>query len=73
MNFWMENNWHDLNQVISKVNLICINDEEAYILAKEKSLERCAYKIIKKGPEYVIIKGEFGADLKCKENFLYPI
>ena len=74
MNFWMENNWHDLNQVISKVNLICINDEEAYILAKEKSLERCAYKIIKKGPEYVIIKkGEFGADLySAKEKFSLP-
>ena len=74
MNFWMDNNLEDLNQVISKVNLISINDEEAYLLAKEKSLENCAYKIIKKGPQYVIIKKENWVQnyiVKTK-NFLYP-
>ena len=74
MNFWMDNNLEDLNEVISKVNLISINDEEAYLLAKEKSLDDCAHKIIKKGPEYVIIKkGEFGAELHSKdEKFSLP-
>ena len=74
MNFWMDNNLEDLNQVISKVNLISINDEEAYLLTKEKSLENCAHKIIKKGPQYVIIKkGELGAELYSKdEKFSLP-
>ena len=74
MNFWMDNNLEDLNEVISKVNLISINDEEAYLLAKEKSLDDCAHKIIKKGPEYVIIKkGESGAELYSKdEKFSLP-
>ena len=74
MNFWMNNNLEDLNEVISKVNLISINDEEAYLLAKEKSLDECAHKIIKKGPEYVIIKkGELGAELHSKdEKFSMP-
>jgi len=74
MNFWMDNNLEDLNEVISKVNLISINDEEAYLLAKEKSLDDCAHKIIKKGPEYVIIKkGELGAELHSKdEKFSLP-
>ena len=74
MNFWMNNNLKDLNQVISKVNLISINDEEAYLLTKEKSLENCAHKIIKKGPQYVIIKkGELGAELYSKdEKFSLP-
>ena len=74
MNFWMDNNLEDLNQVISKVNLISINDEEAYLLTKEKSLENCAQKIIKKGPQYVIIKkGELGAELYSKdEKFSLP-
>ena len=74
MNFWMDNNLEDLNQVISKVNLISINDEEAYLLTKERSLENCAHKIIKKGPQYVIIKkGELGAELYSKdEKFSLP-
>ena len=74
MNFWMDNNLEDLNEVISKVNLISINDEEAYLLAKEKSLDDCAHKIIEKGPEYVIIKkGELGAELHSKdEKFSLP-
>ena len=74
MNFWMDNNLEDLNQVISKVNLISINDEEAYLLTKEKSLENCAQKIIKKGPQYVIIKkGELGAELYSEdEKFSLP-
>jgi len=74
MNFWMDNNLEDLNEVVSKVNLISINDEEAYLLAKEKSLDNCAYKIINKGPQYVIIKkGELGAELYSKdEKFSLP-
>lgn len=74
MNFWMDNNLEDLNEVISKVNLISINDEEAYLLAKEKSLDECAHVIIKKGPKYVIIKkGELGAELHSKdEKFSMP-
>ena len=74
MNFWMDNNLEDLNKVISKVNLVSINDEEAYLLTKEKSLENCARKIIKKGPQYVIIKkGELGAELfSIDEKFSSP-
>ena len=74
MNFWIDNNLEDLNEVISKVNLISINDEEAYLLAKEKSLDNCAYKMINKGPQYVIIKkGELGAELYSKdEKFSLP-
>tara|TARA_B100001250_G_scaffold378026_1_gene367569 strand:- start:57 stop:986 length:930 start_codon:yes stop_codon:yes gene_type:complete len=74
MNFWMDNNLEDLNEVISKVNLISINDEEAYLLAKENSLDNCAQKIIRKGPQYIIIKkGELGAELYSKdEKFSLP-
>ena len=74
MNFWMDNYLEELKKVISKVNLISINDEEAYLLTKEKSLENCARKIIKKGPQYVIIKkGEFGSELySAKKKFSLP-
>ncbi|MDA8595775.1 PfkB family carbohydrate kinase [Flavobacteriaceae bacterium] len=62
MNFWMDNALEDLMQVISKVNVITINDEEARQLSGEYSLVKAAQKIHKMGPEYVVIKkGEHGA------------
>lgn len=64
MNFWMENFGEDLNEVIKKVDLISINDEEARILSGEFSLPKAAEKIHAMGPKYVIIKkGEHGAQL----------
>src|SRR5690606_38625096 len=62
MNFWMDNTWDELMQVISKVNVITINDEEARQLTQEHSLVKAARKIQEMGPKYVVIKkGEHGA------------
>lgn len=62
MNFWMDNTWDELMQVISKVDVITINDEEARQLTKEHSLVRASRKIAEMGPKYVVIKkGEHGA------------
>ena len=62
MNFWMDNTWDELMQVISKVDVITINDEEARQLANEHSLVKAARKITAMGPKYVVIKkGEHGA------------
>ena len=64
MNFWMEQFRETLDQVIEKVDLISINDEEARILSGEYSLTKAAKKIHAMGPKYVIIKkGEHGAQL----------
>lgn len=62
MNFWMEHFRETLDQVISKVDVISINDEEARQLTGEYSLIRAASQIHDMGPKYVIIKkGEHGA------------
>ena len=62
MNFWMHNTWDELMQVISKVDVITINDEEARQLTSEHSLVKAARKIADMGPKYVVIKkGEHGA------------
>jgi sugar/nucleoside kinase (ribokinase family) len=62
MNFWMEHAWDLLLEVIKKVNVITINDEEARQLTGEHSLVKAAQKIATMGPEYVVIKkGEHGA------------
>lgn len=62
MNFWMDNTWDDLMKVISKVDALTINDEEARQLTNEYSLVKAARKIAAMGPKYVVIKkGEHGA------------
>lgn len=62
MNFWMDNTWDELIEVISHVDVITINDEEARQLTSEHSLVKAARKIADLGPKYVVIKkGEHGA------------
>jgi sugar/nucleoside kinase (ribokinase family) len=72
MNFWMDIAWDDLMQVIAKVDVLTINDEEARQLAKEHSLVKAAKKILELGPKYLIIKkGEHGALLFDKTNVFF--
>jgi len=72
MNFWMEHTWDALIQVLVKVDVISINDEEARQLSGEYSLVRAAKKIQTMGPKYVIIKkGEHGALLFHKEEVFF--
>ncbi|WP_456422188.1 PfkB family carbohydrate kinase [Lutibacter sp.] len=62
MNFWMDNTLNELMEVIAKIDVITINDEEARQLSGEYSLVKAAQKIHKMGPEFVVIKkGEHGA------------
>ncbi len=62
MNFWMDNSWDELMEVLKKVDVLTINDEEARQLSGEYSLVKAAQKIHSLGPKYLIIKkGEHGA------------
>ncbi|MDP4267462.1 MAG: PfkB family carbohydrate kinase [Bacteroidota bacterium] len=74
MNFWMDNALDDLKKVISKVDVLTINDEEARQLSGEYSLVKAAQKILKMGLKYLIIKkGEHGALLfDTKKVFFAP-
>ncbi|MDY7394642.1 PfkB family carbohydrate kinase [Aureibaculum sp. 2210JD6-5] len=72
MNFWMDNAWDELIEVIKKIDVITINDEEARQLSGEYSLVKAAQKISTMGPKYVVIKkGEHGALLFHKENIFF--
>ena len=72
MNFWMDNALEKLMQVIKRVDVITINDEEARQLTGEYSLVSAARKIHTMGPEYVVIKkGEHGALLFNRNNVFY--
>ena len=62
MNFWMDNNRQELDALLPRVDVICINDEEARQLTAQNSLVKAARLIQESGPRYVIIKkGEHGA------------
>jgi len=62
MNYWMNNAWDELMEVLKKIDVITINDEEARQLSGEYSLVKAAHKIFAMGPKYVVIKkGEHGA------------
>jgi sugar/nucleoside kinase (ribokinase family) len=72
MNFWMDNTWDELMEVISKIDVITINDEEARQLSGEYSLVKAAQKIHEMGPKYVVIKkGEHGALLFNEHNVFF--
>ena len=72
MNFWMDCALEELMQVIAKVDVITINDEEARQLSGEYSLVNAAKKIMTMGPKYVVIKkGEHGALLFHEDEMFY--
>lgn len=72
MNFWIDVAREELDRVISRVDLLTINDEEARMLSDERSLMKAAKKIMKMGPKYLIIKkGEHGAMLFHEDNIFY--
>ncbi len=72
MNFWMDCALDDLLNIIKRIDVITINDEEARQLTGEYSLVVAARKIHKMGPKYVVIKkGEHGALLFHNDSMFY--
>ena len=64
MNLWIDIQKVELDRVVSKIQLLFLNDAEAQMYANEENLDSAAHILLKKGPEYVIIKrGENGATL----------
>ncbi|MBT6160548.1 MAG: sugar kinase [Flavobacteriaceae bacterium] len=69
MNFWIADYREKLDEVIARVDVLSINDEEARMLTEEHSLVAAAKKLHQMGPKYVIIKkGEHGALLFYHEH-----
>ena len=62
MNFWIESYREKLDELIARVDVISINDEEARQLTQKHSLVEAAKELQAMGPKYVVIKkGEHGA------------
>ncbi|CUU10910.1 Sugar or nucleoside kinase, ribokinase family [Candidatus Kryptobacter tengchongensis] len=64
MNFWIERKYDELLETLKRVNVLIVNDAEARQIAREPNLIKAGKKILKLGPDVVIIKkGEHGAVL----------
>ena len=64
MNYWIENFMETVKEVISKVDIISINDEESEMITGQKDLSKAANILHAMGPKFVIIKkGKKGAEL----------
>jgi sugar/nucleoside kinase (ribokinase family) len=72
MNFWINTERDALHEVIKRVDLLFINDEEAMQLADEWTVLAAAERIRGWGPKYVVVKrGEHGAVLFGPELTLF--
>jgi len=72
MNLWIETTRPDLIKVISRVDLLLINDSELNLLTGELGLLKGLEKVHKMGPKYVVIKkGEHGAYLSYMNSLFF--
>jgi len=74
MNFWITGMLKELRAIISRVNLLTINDQEVLELSGETTVLKGARRILEMGPQALIIKrGEYGAGLvTLKSQFWIP-
>lgn len=69
MNYWINGHRQNLNEMLKQVHALLINDSEAKMLAGDPSLARAAQKILKMGPQALVIKhGEYGATVFFKDG-----
>lgn len=78
MNLWIETDLASLKNVISKVDAIILNDQEARQITGEFNLIKAGKEVTKLGPKTVIVKkGEHGAFLVSEDDFFalpaYPL
>lgn len=62
MNLWIDITRGDLEQLLSKIDGLVLNDEEARMLSGESNMILAARKVLEMGPKLVVLKkGEHGA------------
>jgi len=78
MNLWIDSTPKELRKIISKTNILLIDESELHLLTKEQNIDKSIKEVLSMGPEKVIVKfGSKGA--KCfseNENIavgVYPV
>ncbi|MEK6796908.1 MAG: PfkB family carbohydrate kinase [Spirochaetota bacterium] len=74
MNYWIDTKKSDVLDVISRVDIALLNDQEARSLTGEKNLIAAAKQLITKGLTYAVIKkGEHGAIVVGKDEYFATV
>lgn len=74
MNLWVKTKLPELKELLKKVDVLLLNDEEARMLTGQENLISACRKIIRWGPKTAIIKkGEHGVILATGKNDLFFI
>lgn len=69
MNYWIEHSRDALLRVMSKVDIVSVNEGEARQLCETFSIVRAAREILALGPRVLVVKrGEHGASLFTRES-----
>jgi sugar/nucleoside kinase (ribokinase family) len=62
MNYWIQSKREDLLTLLSRVDMLMVNDSEARELSGDWNIHRAGRWILERGPRHVVIKqGEYGA------------
>jgi len=74
MNFWITGKPEELKKTLKRVDILSINETEAFLLTGEKNIITAATRIREMGPTVLIVKrGEYGAMLITQTGiFLAP-
>lgn len=71
MNFWINSTPELLNEVIKKVQVLFVNEDEIRLLTKKHNVFDAADAVLDSGPSLVVIKrGEYGA-IAYSKDFMY--
>lgn len=73
MNLWIDNNYNELIEVIKKVDILLINDEEIIQLTNKNNIENSAQDLLKYGLDYVIVKKGGQGSLLVSKNNIIPV
>jgi sugar/nucleoside kinase (ribokinase family) len=69
MNYWINGHRENVDAMLKNIHALLINDTEAKMLAQDPGLARAAQKILKMGPQALVIKhGEYGATVFFKDG-----
>ncbi|MBX3181794.1 MAG: sugar kinase [Polyangiaceae bacterium] len=72
MNFWIEGERKLVEEVLSKIDTLTINDEELRQLAGEYNIRKAAARVLTMGPKRLVVKrGEYGAMLFDEAGVFY--
>lgn len=78
MNHWIKNSPEKVKSLVSDVDAIFLNDEEAYLLTGKRNFISSCEEILKLGPKHIIFKkGEHGVSVLSKDDIFclpaYPV